>query len=294
MHTWITGCFLQVLLVVLLLRAPDAGAGDLRSFRTIKAEGGARVTLVLYRSADGSMIEFRARNSDPASYGIRISLELDNMEASSPLPFEATLEARPDEVPLFRISRIDDDAPFYYRNLDWRLSAVPMASGPVVHDGVYEYPWPKGKKYTVDNAFNGYGAHQGAWAYAVDFRMKVGSPVCAAREGTVIAVQDTFSKGGDDPELGDKANYVFIRHPDGSIGRYLHISKNGALVQVGQEVQAGDEIAKSGNVGWSTDPHLHFDVVLPDGDGGQKTVPFKFRRPDGRLIEPAAGMKLSH
>jgi len=278
--------------------APRADAQNLvfSKQKTMQAQGGPDVTLVIYKSSDGSVLEFRAQNKDSAMYGIEVAMELDNMRATTSLPFKGSLDGEmTDEKPLFRIARVNMEEPFHYRKLAWYLK--PAGSGgdrPVVHNGVYGYPWPKGRAFTIDNGYNGYGAHQGAWGYAVDFKMPVGTPIAAAREGKVIAVQTKFSKGGNDPSLGDKANYVFIQHPDGSVGRYLHIRKDGATVRVGQEVQAGDLIAYSGNVGWSTDPHLHFDVVVPDGSGGQKTIPFTFQRPDGSRFAPVQGMQLRH
>jgi hypothetical protein len=293
---WHLAIITLILTGVLSLSASAQAGEAFRKNQTIKANGGPNVSLLIYQSNDNSTIEFRAMNKDQESYNIEVSMDLDNMESSVSLPFKGTLPSQTrKEVPLFRIKRVNMEEPYYYRNLSWWLKAGPsMGDKPVVHNGTYEYPWSKGMSFTVDNGYNGFGAHQGIWAYGVDFKMKVGTPITAAREGKVIAVQTKYSKGGNDPSLGDKANYVFIRHPDGSVGRYLHIRKNGALVKVGDEVKTGDRIAMSGNVGWSTDPHLHFDVVVPDKGNGQKTIPFKFRRPNGTLFEPALGMRLSH
>lgn len=276
--------------------AADARNITFTRIKSYQAQGGADATLSIYRSEDGYLYEFRAQNRDSAEYALEVSMNLENLRSTVALPYKGTLAANmADETPLFRLQRLSMDEPASYKKLGWRLTPGGSSGDrPVTHNGVYGYPWPRGKAFTIDNGFNGYGAHQGAWGYAVDFKMPVGSPITAAREGTVIAVQTKYSKGGNDPSLGDKANYVFIRHPDGSIGRYLHIRKNGATVQPGQEVATGDLIAYSGNVGWSTDPHLHFDVVVPDGRGGQKTVPFVFRVPDGRTVKPAQGLRLEH
>lgn len=277
---------------------PPADARNITftKIKSYQAQGGADTTLSIYRSEDGYLYEFRAQNRDSVGYALEVSMNLENLRSTVPLPYKGTLAANmADETPLFRLQRLSMEEPASYKKLGWHLT--PSASPgdrPVVHDGTYSYPWPRGKAFTIDNAFNGYGAHQGAWGYAVDFKMPVGSPITAARDGKVIAVQGKYSKGGNDPSLGDKANYVFIRHSDGSIGRYLHIRKNGATVQPGQDVATGDLIAYSGNVGWSTDPHLHFDVVVPDGRGGQKTVPFAFRAPNGRTVKPAQGLRLEH
>lgn len=274
----------------------DAPNVTFTKVKSIQAQGGPDAILSIYRSEDGYLYEFRAQNRDSVGYALEVSMNLENMRSTAPLPYKGMLAANmPDEIPLFRLLRLSMEEPAQYKKLGWRLTpGVGTNDRPVVHNGVYSYPWPRGKSFTIDNGFNGYGAHQGAWGYAVDFRMPVGSPVTAARDGKVIAVQTKYSKGGNDPSLGDKANYVFIQHSDGSIGRYLHIRKNGAVVQPRQDVAVGDLIAYSGNVGWSTDPHLHFDVVVPDGQGGQKTVPFLFRAPNGRTIKPTQGMRLEH
>lgn len=159
---------------------------------------------------------------------------------------------------------------------------------------VFAYPWPRGKSFVVASGFHDSKAHRGVYAYAVDFLMSPGSQVCAARQGTVVAVESRYSRGGNDPALRDKANFVLIRHSDGSTSRYMHLRKGGVTVRAGQRVKAGDLIGHSGSVGWSTGPHLHFDVVVPDERHFQATTPFRFRRPDGSTFQPESGMRLEH
>ena len=63
-------------------------------------------------------------------------------------------------------------------------------------------------------------------------------------------------------DAGPTAGYgawVKIRHSDGSVSLYGHV--NTWLVQVGQRVFAGDQIATIGNRGDSTGPHLHFSIL---------------------------------
>ena len=53
-----------------------------------------------------------------------------------------------------------------------------------------------------------------------------------------------------------------IKHADDTFGVYWHMKHNGVLVKVGDKVKQGDDIARSGNTGNSSGPHLHFDVRI--------------------------------
>jgi len=90
--------------------------------------------------------------------------------------------------------------------------------------------------------------------------------VLAARRGVVAAVVSHFSGGGARAHLAPRANFVAVRHDDGSYGRYYHLKRGGATRAVGDRVDRGDVIAYSGNTGYTGGPHLHFDVVnlLPE------------------------------
>lgn len=93
---------------------------------------------------------------------------------------------------------------------------------------------------------------RGAMHRGLDFKGPRGAPIYAAADGRVSFV-------------GRKAGYgkvVEIRHGNGVLTRYAHLS--GFTSQVGDEVEAGDQIAKLGNTGRSTGPHLHFEVRIND------------------------------
>ena len=97
------------------------------------------------------------------------------------------------------------------------------------------------------------------WSY--DFLLPVGSPVLSARDGVVVAAVDHFHGGGTDAYFKARANYVVIRHVDHLYSRYYHLQPNSLVVTTGDQVQAGDLIGHSGSTGYTTGPHLHFDVV---------------------------------
>ncbi|NJN01901.1 MAG: peptidoglycan DD-metalloendopeptidase family protein [Leptolyngbyaceae cyanobacterium RM1_1_2] len=114
------------------------------------------------------------------------------------------------------------------------------------------YAWP-----TTGVLTSGYGWRWGRMHRGLDIAGPVGTPVVAAAPGVVE--RSGWNSGG-------YGNLVDIRHPDGSMTRYGHNSR--LLVTPGQQVAQGQQIAEMGSTGYSTGPHLHFEVHLP----GQGTV----------------------
>ena len=112
----------------------------------------------------------------------------------------------------------------------------------------------------------GGATHRGTLCYSFDFKLAVGTPVLAARGGTIAAVVDHFRGGGAKAHLAPRANFVAVRHSDGSYARYYHLKEKGSLYKVGERVGRGQQIAWSGNTGYTGGPHLHFDLVnlLPE------------------------------
>jgi murein DD-endopeptidase MepM/ murein hydrolase activator NlpD len=93
-----------------------------------------------------------------------------------------------------------------------------------------------------------FGQRWGRLHDGIDYGAPEGTPVRAALAGTV-------TQAGPN---GGYGNYVEIRHGAGLSSFYGHLSAIG--VKVGEKVGRGDVIAKSGNTGSSTGPHLHFGV----------------------------------
>lgn len=139
----------------------------------------------------------------------------------------------------------------------------------------YALPFRRGESHVMIQGFNGSFSHQGK--YALDFDMPEGSPVCAARDGIVTSVEEKYSVGGESEALKLKANHIEILHSDGTFARYAHLKKNGARVRVGRRVKRGQVIGYSGNTGYSSGPHLHFEVVLLKRDLDYESIPVGFR-----------------
>ena len=114
--------------------------------------------------------------------------------------------------------------------------------------GIYQWPLPG---YTPGSAygwrlhpiFNDMRFHAGE-----DVGAATGTPILAADGGTVATATYSSSYG----------NYVMINHGGGRVTLYAHMSS--MAVSVGQSVSKGQVIGYVGSTGWSTGPHLHFEV----------------------------------
>ena len=133
---------------------------------------------------------------------------------------------------------------------------------------VYWLPFKKGKRYLLIQGYDSKMSHQDE--LALDFKMKPGSKITAAREGKVIAFREDSDKGGLKDEYLSEGNYIIIQHKDGTQANYWHLKKNGVLVNLGDSVTKGQLIGLSGNTGYTAFPHLHFEVVPGNSNNGYK------------------------
>ncbi len=93
-----------------------------------------------------------------------------------------------------------------------------------------------------------------AMHYGVDIVVPLNTAVRAARAGRVIESRADFSRGW--------GWTIIVDHGDGWKTRYAHLSRT--LARVGDAVVRGQIIARSGNTGHSTGPHLHYGTYLWD------------------------------
>lgn len=119
------------------------------------------------------------------------------------------------------------------------------------------YIWPAKGVLT-----SGFGPRWGRMHRGIDIAAPVGTPIHAAAAGKVITAG--WNSGG-------YGYLVEIEHEDGSVTLYAH--NNRILVQAGQEVAQGQQISEMGSTGYSTGPHLHFEVH-PSGRGAVNPMAF--------------------
>ena len=191
-----------------------------------------------------------------------------------------------------------EDSAYLSRGL--RLTSLDVGTEPV---GLYRYPWRARDSFTVSQGNNEPAiSHTGSQAWAFDFEMPEGTELLAARSGTVEWVQaaiaftydDRRPSGPDNPLIADNSpdnwgNGVRLRHAGDFTSWYFHLQTNGVLVAVGDHVEQGQPIARSGNTGRSRGPHLHFQVQADSTDWGA-TVPATF---GAECEQPASGVTVT-
>lgn len=135
---------------------------------------------------------------------------------------------------------------------------------------VYSLPFESNKSHLIVQGYFGVFSHKER--AALDFKMKRGTNILAARDGVVTRVKEDGSKGGWNKKYRSQGNNIVIQHSDNSRSGYWHLQKDGALVKVGDTVRQGQIIGLSGKTGYAALPHLHFIVWKSDSRGWQQVA----------------------
>ncbi len=233
---------------------------------------------------EGGNIELRATNQQeyPISYSVRVRSDAFTRRQT----VRGTLDGQESERLLIVQGTDEGDGPSLRISCSWTIG-----SNDAVHDDdhVYQLPYADGTSYRVLQGFGSRFSHRGIEQYAVDFNMKVGTPVHAARGGVVARIEESHNKGCWEDGCGQYANFIVVMHNDGTTGEYYHLQKDGALVDVGANVIAGQKIGLSGNTGHTTTPHLHFAVYRATKGARPQSVPFTFISAEGVIYKPRRG-----
>jgi murein DD-endopeptidase MepM/ murein hydrolase activator NlpD len=119
---------------------------------------------------------------------------------------------------------------------------------------------------TVGTLTSAFGSRWGTTHWGIDIANRIGTPIYSAHDGVVIEAGPASGFG----------LWVRVEHADGTITVYGHVDR--ILVREGTRVRAGHQIATMGNRGYSTGPHLHFEVW---SGSGQKINPLTWLRNHG-------------
>ncbi len=150
---------------------------------------------------------------------------------------------------------------------------------------IYRLPYEENKSFfLIQGYFSPYTHKHRA---ALDFKMKKGTKICAARGGVVIRLKEDGNRGGGNRKYRQDGNYIIIQHTDSSRTGYWHLQYNSILPAVGDTVKQGQVIASSGKTGYTFLPHLHFLVWRFDKDGKWKQTGTRFQTKKGiRYLRP--------
>lgn len=226
----------------------------------------------------------------PVQIELRLT-ESDNVRTEPPLPSTFVLE-RGYSGELVRYLPQRPDRSWRYQVTSRYVPGMPNVQVDRHHR--YLPPWPAGQQFIISQGFHGKTTHNSPDAiYAVDIPMPVGTPIVASREGVVMEVQqDYYGSGQDRERFGARANAIRIHHADGSMAIYAHLDVESALVRPGDVVLAGETIARSGNTGFSSGPHLHFAIQVNAGMR-LESVPFSFLQAGGKRVEPLTATRIT-
>ena len=100
---------------------------------------------------------------------------------------------------------------------------------------IYSLPFQKGKTQLIYQGYNGKFSHQNA--NALDFNLKIGDKIFAAREGKVVEVVQNNNQSCANLYCAKFNNKIVIMHSHGTFGDYAHLKFNGAEVKVGEEIK---------------------------------------------------------
>jgi murein DD-endopeptidase MepM/ murein hydrolase activator NlpD len=240
-----------------------------------KSSSPPRETLIrISTEKEGLLTHLYVENVQAADVTVTFEMDLTNLGANVGFPYTTTLAGKK-RTRLLTLTPTDPK-----RGWSWTYTYYStFGSTTAQHDDSYIYllPYGPGKSYRVSQGYNGEYSHFGSDQFAIDWRMPLGTPIHAARGGTVVGVKSDSNVGGDDSKYDWDANYVLIQHADATLGQYVHLLKGGAKVKLGQHVEAGDLIGFSGNTGHSTGPHLHFSVFKARDGKHRQTIPIRYR-----------------
>jgi hypothetical protein len=162
-----------------------------------------------------------------------------------------------------------------------------------VHDDtsyVYALPYEKGSSHLIVQGY--YSSYSHKNRVAIDFKMKQGTKITAARDGVVVRLKEDSNKGGLNKKYRQSANLVVIQHNDGTRAGYWHLQQNGVLVNIGDTVKQGQVIGLSGRTGYAAMPHLHFLVWSSSKNGQWQQIPTRFHTAGGdKYLRPFRSYK---
>lgn len=284
------GCFSTPLIAALLLAgcsvaAPPSEPPAMASPETEAAIPAAEAAtcfgilrqggLIICPAEPGSLVEFGemrliAGETGTAQYGLPRTLPAEIEVRREGIATRLPIAPREDElrvVPGFDCDKIDARTPAQKAHAadSWTKKQAGFASfnpGRGALDGFIlpadappSSPFGPTRKYVGVSKTSGKPCESLSVHQGFDLAARVGTPVIAPAAGIVTLA---------DPDLYYEGGTIFLDHGHGLLSVFMHLSE--VTVAAGDEVRRGDLIAKTGNTGRSTGPHLHWAVKWRNPD----------------------------
>ena len=211
--------------------------------------------------------------------------EVINLITTDTLPIEKIVKARSKKL----------ITEFYISGGKYSLHSnfsYTIGSKYAIHNDKYLYrlPYKLDSYQMITQGFNGDFSHKGNSLYAIDFGMKIDTKIYASRTGIVVNTKNDGYLHGNRKYISH-ANFITIRHDDGTYAKYVHLQKNGVKVKVGQKIKRGQFIGLSGNTGFTNGAHLHLVVFKGKSYNSRQSIPIKFISASGVINKPIRGKK---
>ncbi|MFL6589899.1 MAG: M23 family metallopeptidase [Chthoniobacterales bacterium] len=235
----------------------------------------------------GDVLTVTVKSDYLTEFTVTLEATMENVTPSRPVPFTVESAGRR-SFQLVRFQRTD-------KRRAWSCHYQPFCQfgarrSTTTNDADYSMPFGPGRYVVMQGPRGSFSHFAGTGSEnAVDWTVPVGTVVCAARDGRVVGVKQDSNVGGPDPSFRPYANYIIIKHSDGTFAEYIHLQKDGALVQLGDQVTVGQPIGLSGQTGFASKPHLHFDVFQAIDGKRKLSLPFRLKTSRGIFTEFVTG-----
>lgn len=234
-----------------------------------------------YNEVVGRDIEVFADNNEPMPMSAQFNFKLINLASTLSNNEIVVIPANSKRFLITKFSEIKPNAAnsFSYSNTYNFGNALQEDFDA---DYIYSLPFEKGKTQSIFQGYDGKFSHKNE--FALDFDLKSGSPILAAREGIVVQVVNQFTQSCPDISCAKYNNKILIMHSDGTFADYSHLKYRGTVVKKGEFVKKDQLIGYSGSTGFASGPHLHFAVFINRIDGKRTFIKTKFKTSESDAI----------
>ena len=244
-------------------------------------ENPSGIRVVNDQTADG--VTLSVTSIYASEFTVTLEAILENMTPSRPIPFTVDAAGRRSFV-LAKFQITDKTRRWHYHYQPyWQLGGRRSTT---TNDADYAMPFGPGRYVVMQGPRGTYSHFAGSGSEnAVDWTVPEGTIVCAARDGRVVGVKQDSTVGGADRKFRPFANYILIKHSDGTFADYVHLQPDGAMVKIDDEVTTGQPIGLSGKTGFTSAPHLHFSVFQTVDGKTKLSLPFRLKTDHGIFTE---------